>query len=51
MSGNCLENLSFSGQTVLEKKNTLPLPVLHVCHFVSFVDDLALYLNKLEFPS
>jgi hypothetical protein len=28
-----------------------PTPYLHFCNYLSFEEDLALYLNKLEFPS
>jgi hypothetical protein len=28
-----------------------PTPFLHFCYYLPFEDDLALYLNKLEFPS
>jgi hypothetical protein len=27
-----------------------PTPFLHFCNFLPFEEDLALYLNKLEFP-
>jgi hypothetical protein len=28
-----------------------PIPFIHFCDYPPFVEDLALYLNKLEFPS
>jgi hypothetical protein len=28
-----------------------PIPFLHFCDYLPFEEDLALYLNKLEFPS
>jgi hypothetical protein len=28
-----------------------PLPFLHFCRYLLFEEDLALYLNKLQFPS
>jgi hypothetical protein len=28
-----------------------PTPVLHFCDYLPFEEDLAFYLNKLEFPS
>jgi hypothetical protein len=28
-----------------------PTPFLHFCDYPAFEEDLALYLNKLEFPS
>jgi hypothetical protein len=43
-------NISF---VILEKKifKRLPTPFLHFCDYLLFEEDLALYLNKLEFPS
>jgi hypothetical protein len=28
-----------------------PIPFLHFCDYLPFDEDLALYLNKLDFPS
>jgi hypothetical protein len=28
-----------------------PTPFLHFCDYLPFEEDLALYLNKLDFPS
>jgi hypothetical protein len=28
-----------------------PIPFLHFCDYLPFEEDLAIYLNKLEFPS
>jgi hypothetical protein len=40
------------GPVVLEKKNLNdPIPFLHFYDYIPFGEDLALYLNKLEFPS
>jgi hypothetical protein len=39
------------GPVVLEKKILNdPIPFLHFCDYLPFEEDLALYLNKLEFP-
>jgi hypothetical protein len=38
-------------QMVLEKKIfNDPTPFLHFCDYLPFEEDLALHLNKLEFP-
>jgi hypothetical protein len=40
------------GPVVLEKKIfKWPTPFLHCCDYLLFEEDLALYLNKIEFPS
>jgi hypothetical protein len=40
------------GLVVLEKKILNdPTPFLHFCDYLPFEEDMALYLNKLEFPS
>jgi hypothetical protein len=40
------------GPVVLEKKILNdPIPFLHFCDYLPFEKDLALYLNKLQFPS
>jgi hypothetical protein len=40
------------GPVVLEKKIKMtPPPFLLFCDYSPFEEDLALYLNKLEFPS
>jgi hypothetical protein len=46
-------NLSFSGPLVLEKIFKWPNPISYICNYLpfNFDEDLALYLNKLEFPS
>jgi hypothetical protein len=41
-------NFSFSGLKIFEKKIT---PFWHFYNYLSFEEDLALYLNKVEFPS
>jgi hypothetical protein len=40
-------NMTYSGSTVLEKT---PTPFLNFCNYLPFEEDLALYLNNLEFP-
>jgi hypothetical protein len=40
------------GPVVLEKRfSNDPIPFLNFCDYLPFEEDLALYLNKLEFPS
>jgi hypothetical protein len=39
------------GSVVLEKKIIKWPQFLHFCDYLPFEEDLALYLNKLEFPS
>jgi hypothetical protein len=44
-------NMTYSGSVVLEKKIfKWPHPFLHFCDHLPFEEDLALYLNNLEFP-
>jgi hypothetical protein len=50
MSRSFTVNLNFSGQVVLEKVLNDLSQYLHVCD-LSFEEDLAHYLKKLEFPS
>jgi hypothetical protein len=41
------------GPVLLEKKiffKNDPIPFLHFCDYLPFEEDMALYLNKLEFP-
>jgi hypothetical protein len=39
------------GPVALEKKILNdPIPFLHFCDYLPFEEDLALFLNKLEFP-
>jgi hypothetical protein len=33
-----------------EKNLNDPIPFLHFCDYLPFEDELALYLNRLEFP-
>jgi hypothetical protein len=42
--------LSFSGPVVLDKISNDPNISVHFCDYISFVEDLALYLNNFEFP-
>jgi hypothetical protein len=42
--------MTYSGSVVLEKKIfNYPTPFLHFCDYLPFEEDLALYLNNLEF--
>jgi hypothetical protein len=44
--------MTYSGSVDLEKNSffSTPQPFLHFCDYLPFEDDLALYLNNLEFP-
>jgi hypothetical protein len=43
--------MTYSGSVVLEKKKIkCHTPFLHFCDYFPFEEDLALYLNNLEFP-
>jgi hypothetical protein len=46
-----VRSLVILGLVVLEKIFKWPHPLLHFCDDLPFEDDLALYLNKLQFPS
>jgi hypothetical protein len=44
-------NMIYSGSVVLEKKIfKWPHPIFAFCDYLPFEEDLALYLNNLEFP-
>jgi hypothetical protein len=41
--------MTYSGSVVLKKILNEPTPFLHFCNYLPFEEDLALYLNNLEF--
>jgi hypothetical protein len=44
-------NMTYSGSVVLETKIfKWPHPILHFCNYLPFEENLALYLDNLEFP-
>ena len=42
--------MTYSGSVVLKKTLNDPTPFLHFWDYLPFEEDLALYLNNLEFP-
>jgi hypothetical protein len=51
MSENFRVNLTFLASYFLRRFSNDPTSFLHVCYYLTIEEDLALYLNKLEFSS